>query len=60
MVQSQFSAGCYGFGNWPGNLAVNAYDDLKEEPYTGHLPGRDWLRDQQFVKMKILAEKYRT
>jgi len=27
-------AGGYGFGNWPGNLAVNAYDDSKEEPYT--------------------------
>ena len=53
-------AGGYGFGNWPGNLAVNAYDDSKVEPYTGRLPGRDWLRDQQLVKMKILAEKYRT
>lgn len=53
-------AGGYGFGSWPGHLAVNAYDPSKVEPYTGRLPGRDWLRDQQFAKMKILAEKYRT
>lgn len=53
-------AGGYGFGTWPGNLARNAYDTSKVEPYTGRLPGRDWLRDQQLVKMKILAEKYQT
>ncbi|KAF8305580.1 glycoside hydrolase [Clavulina sp. PMI_390] len=53
-------AGGYGFGNWPGNLAVNAYDNSQVEPYTGRLPGRDWLREQQLVKMKILAEKYKT
>ena len=33
---------------------------IRKRSRTQRLPGRDWLRDQQFVKMKILAEKYRT
>ncbi|CAG7850065.1 Alpha-L-fucosidase; AltName: Full=Alpha-L-fucoside fucohydrolase; Flags: Precursor [Serendipita indica DSM 11827] len=50
----------YGFGNWPGGLARNAYNSSKFEPYTGHLEGKDYLRDIQEAHMKILAEKYET
>jgi hypothetical protein len=30
------------------------------EPHTGHLDGRDYLKDIQEAHMKILAEKYDT
>ncbi|KAG8817644.1 hypothetical protein FRC17_011134 [Serendipita sp. 399] len=50
----------YGFGNWPGGLARNAYNASKWEPYTGHIEGKDYLRDIQEAHMKILAEKYET
>ena len=52
--------GGYGFGTWPGELARNAYNLSQVEPYTGRLDIGDWLRDEQLVKMKILAEKYET
>ena len=52
--------GGYGFGKWPGELAQNVYNSSQVEPYTGRLEIGDWLRDEQFVKMKILAEKYET
>ncbi|KAG8840554.1 hypothetical protein FRC20_005557, partial [Serendipita sp. 405] len=50
----------YGFGNWPGGLARNAYNASKWEPYTGYIEGKDYLRDIQEAHMKILAEKYET
>lgn len=52
--------GGYGWGTWPGHLARNAYNLTEVEPYTGRLPDREWLKDQQLAKMKILAEKYQT
>ena len=52
--------GGWGFGNWRGTLAPNAYDSSKMEPYTGHFPDKDWLRDEQLAKMKILAAQYET
>lgn len=53
-------AGPYGFGTWVGERARNAYDTSKVEPYTGRLPGRDYLRDEQLAQMKILAKEYET
>ncbi|KIM24230.1 glycoside hydrolase family 29 protein [Serendipita vermifera MAFF 305830] len=50
----------YGFGNWPGGLAKNAYDPTKLEPYTGHLEGKDYLKDIQLAHMRTLAEQYET
>ena len=50
----------YGFGNWPGGLARNAYNSSMLEPYTGHLEGKDYLRDIQLEHMRILAERYET
>jgi alpha-L-fucosidase len=52
--------GGWGFGTWPGFLAPNAYDSSKKEPYTGSFPEKDWLRDEQLAKMRILAVKYET
>jgi hypothetical protein len=37
----------YGFGNWPGGLARDAFNASKLEPYTGHLEGKDYLEDIQ-------------
>ncbi|QRV85448.1 alpha-L-fucosidase [Ceratobasidium sp. AG-Ba] len=53
-------AGPYGFGTFPGHLARNAYNQSKVEPYTGWLPGKDYLRDIQLAHMKTLAQKYET
>lgn len=52
--------GGYGFGDWPGELAHNAYNDSEIEPYTGRLEGKDYLRDIQLEHMKILAHEYET
>ncbi|KAG8897839.1 hypothetical protein FRB99_007882 [Tulasnella sp. 403] len=53
-------AGGYGFGDWPGQLAHNAFDYSKLEPYTGRVPGKDYLRDQQLAQMNMLAYDYDT
>ncbi|KAF8604399.1 glycoside hydrolase [Ceratobasidium sp. AG-I] len=53
-------AGPYGFGTFPGHLARNAYNESKEEPYTGRIPGKDYLRDIQLAHMKTLAHDYET
>ncbi|KAF5364987.1 hypothetical protein D9758_008190 [Tetrapyrgos nigripes] len=50
----------YGFGQWPGGLAHNAYNNSEIEPYTGHLPIDDYVEDLQFPHMLSLAEKYGT
>jgi len=52
--------GGYGFGDWPGHLARNAFDDSLVEPYTGHLKGKDYLRDIQLEHMRMLALNYET
>lgn len=52
--------GGYGFGDWPGQLARNAFDRSKTEPYTGRLEGKNYLRDIQLGQMRILAETYET
>ncbi|KAG8977748.1 hypothetical protein FRB90_008720, partial [Tulasnella sp. 427] len=51
-------SGGYGFGDWPGQLAHNAYDYSKLEEYRGRLPGKDYLRDQQLEHMRMLARDY--
>ncbi|KAG8928894.1 hypothetical protein FRC01_005210 [Tulasnella sp. 417] len=51
-------SGGYGFGDWPGQLAHNAYDYSKLEPYRGRLPGKDYLRDNQLEHMRMLARDY--
>ncbi|KAG8743767.1 hypothetical protein FRC10_011487 [Ceratobasidium sp. 414] len=53
-------AGPYGFGTFPGHLARNAFNESKVEPYTGRLPGKDYLRDIQLAHMKTLAQTYET
>ncbi|KIM24235.1 glycoside hydrolase family 29 protein [Serendipita vermifera MAFF 305830] len=50
----------YGFGNWPGGLAHNAFNASKLEPYTGHLEGKDYLEDIQAAHMRLLADRYET
>ena len=52
--------GGYGFGSWPGQLAKNAYNESELEPYTGRLPGKDYLQDIQLEHMKMLAHDYET
>lgn len=51
-------AGPYGFGNWPGHLARNPYNESKLEPYTGRLEGKDYLEDIQLAHMRSLAMDY--
>ncbi|KAG8770283.1 hypothetical protein FRC12_004381 [Ceratobasidium sp. 428] len=53
-------AGPYGFGTFPGHLARNAFNESEVEPYTGWLPGKDYLRDIQLAHMKTLAQTYET
>ncbi|CAE6426799.1 unnamed protein product, partial [Rhizoctonia solani] len=52
--------GPHGFGQFPGHLARNAYNESKFEPYTGWLEGKDYLRDIQLAHMKTLAHTYET
>ncbi|KAK7032171.1 hypothetical protein VNI00_013345 [Paramarasmius palmivorus] len=55
--------GPYGFGAWPGHLAVNPYNDTSRpgpEPYTGKLNISDYLDDIQLAHMLDLAKKYNT
>ncbi|EJD47020.1 glycoside hydrolase [Auricularia subglabra TFB-10046 SS5] len=53
-------AGPYGFGNWPGQPARHPFKPNEFEPFTGHLPVDDYLRDVQLAQMQILAERYGT
>ena len=50
----------YGFAQWPGGLAHNAYNASELEPYTGRLKISDYLDDLQFPQMLDLALKYDT
>ncbi|KAF9465205.1 glycoside hydrolase family 29 protein [Collybia nuda] len=50
----------YGFGQWPGGLAHNAFDNSSLEPYTGRLEINDYLEDLQLPQMLDLALKYGT
>ncbi|KAG8876596.1 hypothetical protein FRB97_004072 [Tulasnella sp. 331] len=52
--------GGYGFGDFPGELAINSYNESIIEPYTGGLEGKDYLRDIQLEHMKMLAYNYET
>ncbi|KAF7977933.1 hypothetical protein HWV62_2001 [Athelia sp. TMB] len=50
----------YGFQDFPGGLAHNAFNTSKIEPYTGRLDINDYLRDLQLPQMLDLAENYDT
>ncbi|EIW80256.1 glycoside hydrolase family 29 protein [Coniophora puteana RWD-64-598 SS2] len=50
----------YGFGEWPGGLAHNAYNWSEIEPYTGLLNVSDFLEDIQYPQMLSLALDYDT
>ncbi|EGN92791.1 glycoside hydrolase family 29 protein [Serpula lacrymans var. lacrymans S7.3] len=48
----------YGFGQWPGGLAHNAFNASEIEPYTGILEIEDFLDDLQLPQMLDLALDY--
>ncbi|KAH7912706.1 glycoside hydrolase family 29 protein [Hygrophoropsis aurantiaca] len=50
----------YGFGQWPGGLAHNAFNASEVEPYTGMLNISDFLEDLQYPQMLSLALEYET
>ncbi|KAJ7214997.1 alpha-L-fucosidase-domain-containing protein [Mycena pura] len=50
----------YGFGQWPGGSALNAFNSSVVEPYTGALPLGDYVADLQLPHMLDLATKYDT
>ncbi|KAF9222359.1 glycoside hydrolase family 29 protein [Gyrodon lividus] len=50
----------YGFGQWPGGLAHNAFNASELEPYTGMLNITDYLEDLQYPQMLSLALDYGT
>ncbi|KAG5651587.1 hypothetical protein H0H81_008141 [Sphagnurus paluster] len=50
----------YGFWWWPGGLAHNAFNSSELEPYTGHVPIKDYIDDLQYPHMLELALKYET
>ncbi|KIK60972.1 glycoside hydrolase family 29 protein [Collybiopsis luxurians FD-317 M1] len=51
----------YGFSQWPGGLARNAFNTTPEfEPYTGHVNISDYLEDLQLPQMLTLATEYNT
>ncbi|KAF8189948.1 glycoside hydrolase family 29 protein [Mycena galopus ATCC 62051] len=51
----------YGFGQWPGGLAHNAFNVSPAlEPYTGRLNISDYLNDLQLPQMVDLAVTYDT
>ncbi|KDQ56343.1 glycoside hydrolase family 29 protein [Jaapia argillacea MUCL 33604] len=50
----------YGFGQWPGGLAHDAFNLSELEPYTGRLNISDYLVDLQLPHMLSLAETYET
>ncbi|KAJ7484667.1 glycoside hydrolase family 29 protein [Mycena latifolia] len=53
--------GKYGFGQWPGGLAHNAFNVSPAlEPYTGRLNISDYLDDLQLPQMIDLAVTYDT
>ncbi|KAL0063214.1 hypothetical protein AAF712_009912 [Marasmius tenuissimus] len=50
----------YGFGEWPGGLAHNVFNESQIEPYTGRLDISDYIDDLQLPHMLQLAEQYET
>ncbi|KAJ7847700.1 glycoside hydrolase family 29 protein [Mycena olivaceomarginata] len=51
----------YGFGQWPGGLAHNAFNVSPAlEPYTGRIDIDDYIDDLQLPQMIDLAVKYDT
>ncbi|KDR85835.1 hypothetical protein GALMADRAFT_218912 [Galerina marginata CBS 339.88] len=51
----------YGFSEWPGGLATNAFNASKGlEPYTGHVNITDYLTDLQLPHQLTLMNKYDT
>jgi len=44
----------YGFGDWPGGNATNAWTKQKL-PYTGHVPVNDYIVDVVYSSMRTLA-----
>ncbi|KAF9442800.1 glycoside hydrolase family 29 protein [Macrolepiota fuliginosa MF-IS2] len=50
----------YGFAQWPGGLAHNAYNNSEIEPYTGRLDIADYLDDLQMPQMLDLVTTYDT
>lgn len=52
--------GGYSFGDFPGRLAHNGYNETMLEEYTGRLEDRDYVRDIQLAHMKVLAYDYET
>ncbi|KAK1221691.1 hypothetical protein PQX77_015521 [Marasmius sp. AFHP31] len=50
----------YGFGEWPGGLAHNVFNESEVEPYTGRLDIEDYVDDLQLPHMLQLAEQYGT
>ena len=45
--------------SWPGIIARNPYTGL-DEPYTGHIPVKDFIDDLMVPQMEILAYQYST
>ncbi|KAJ7639931.1 glycoside hydrolase family 29 protein [Mycena rosella] len=50
----------YGFGQWPGGHALDAFNSSVVEPYTGALNLADYIDDLQLPHMLDLATKYDT
>lgn len=48
-----------GTNSWPGVPARNPYTDAVE-PYTGHIPVKDFISDVMLPQMRILATDYET
>ncbi|KAJ7236172.1 glycoside hydrolase family 29 protein [Mycena rebaudengoi] len=52
--------GKYGFAQWPGGLAHNAFNSSVLETYTGHVNISDYIDDLQLPQMIELAVTYDT
>ncbi|KAF7350653.1 Glycoside hydrolase family 29 protein [Mycena sanguinolenta] len=50
----------YGFGQWPGGAARDAFNTSLIQPYTGAHPLEDYIDDLQFPHMLELATGYDT
>ncbi|KAF8988991.1 hypothetical protein BDQ17DRAFT_1434765 [Cyathus striatus] len=48
----------YGFLQWPGGLARNAFNSSIFEPYIGYLPIEDYVNDLRYEYMKRIVEVY--
>ncbi|KAK7057925.1 glycoside hydrolase family 29 protein [Favolaschia claudopus] len=50
----------YGFGQWPGGAARDAFNASLTQPYTGAFPLEDYIDDLQLPQMLKLAMEYDT